>query len=331
MREIGLLTHLFLRKSLRYGTIIFLIVSINFLIPHMMPGDPVTRLLGERALGYDEKVIGDLKNKYGLDKPLTDQYLIYLVSLSRLDLGFSINRKVYISELLMERCFWTLILILPSILIGNIIALLMGAFAGFKEGMRIDVCLSSLYIILFSCPSFLLTMVAIYIFCFHLDWFPMGSLSSGGLKGSAYYIDMGWHLLLPVAVLSAIGSTYIFMVVRSSIVQVKREYFIFVARAKGLSERSVRLGHVLPNILPPFISIFALQMGYMVAGDLIVEVLFSINGMGTLIFDAVLARDYPVMQGAFLVITVFILLCNFVADILYAVVDPRILDAGDKI
>jgi peptide/nickel transport system permease protein len=330
MSDISRFLLFFSRKLLRYGAIILLVLSINFFIPHLMPGDPVTRLLGERAIGYDEKVIEELQERYGLNEPLLEQYLSYLKSISRLDLGFSIKRKVYVSELIEERFLWTLVLILPALVLGDLIALLLGSYCGFKEGRKVDAALSTFYTFLFACPSFLLTMIAIYFFCYRLKWFPLGSLSSGDVHGFYYFVDMIWHLVLPIAVLSAIGSTYVFMIVRSSVIQIKEEYFVFVARSKGLSEKAIRQRHVMPNVMPPFISIVALQLGFVVAGDLIIEILFSINGMGTMIFDAVLARDYPVMQGAFLVLTVFILFFNFVAEILYAVFDPRILDSkGD--
>lgn len=317
----------FFGKILRYGVTLLIILSINFFIPRAMPGDPIIHLLGEDAVRIDKQILDELRAEYGLDRPLHEQYLEYMIGIASLDFGYSIHKNLKVTDLISDRLFWTLMLVLPSIIIGGIVALVFGSIAGFRHGSMVDKGLTSLTILLYTMPSFLFAMVVVSIFSFHLGWFPLGNLASGRLTGLSYILDVGWHLFLPVGILSMFEATYIFMVIRNSITQIMGEYFIFVAKAKGLSNRVIELKHVMKNVMPQFISIMAMNFGFMVSGALIIEIVFSLNGMGTLIYDAVMARDYPVMQGCFVVLTIFVVAANFVADLLYGVSDPRIADA----
>lgn len=313
-----------LGKLIRYGFTLFLILSLNFALPRMMPGDPVVNLLGEEALHNDPRMIELLRAEHSLDRPLHIQYFKYLHSLTSMDLGYSIHKNLSVVELMVASLVWTLLLVFPSVVIGSTLALLFGSLAGFKSKSMADFLLTALALLFYTSPPFLLAMLLLSIFAFHLGLFPLGNLASGGKEGLNYVLDVVWHLFLPVAALSLLGASYKFLVVRNSVTQILDEQFIVAARAKGLTERNILLRHVIRNILPPFISMVALSFGFMVSGALIIEIVFSLNGMGTLIYDAVVARDYPVMQGCFLVLTVFVLAANFAADMLYAAADPRI-------
>lgn len=319
-----------LGKAMRYGITLFIILTINFTIPRMMPGDPMINLLGEDITRVDEAMLDEMRAEYGLDRPLHEQYVKYMIGITGFDFGYSIHKNLKVTELIGDRLFWTTVLVLPSVIIGAALALILGTIAGFRNGGKIDGLLTSISMIMYTCPHFLVAMLAVSIFSFHMGWFPLGNMTSGRLHGIAYVLDVAWHLFLPVAVLSLFGAAYKFLVVRNSIRQILGEYFIFVTKAKGLPDRVIELRHVLRNVLPQFISIVALNFGFMVSGALIIEIVFSLNGMGTLIYDAVLSRDYPVMQGSFVVLTVFVLLANFIADILYGVADPRIGDSKNR-
>lgn len=324
----------FIGKLSRYIIAIFIILSINFFVPRMMPGDPVINLLGEDARNanhFDKKLVEQLHAYYGLDKPLQDQFVSYLLSIKDLNFGYSIHKKLGVTDLIKENLYWTLLLLLPSTILGALIALILGSIAGFDRGGLIDRMLAVIFLLLFTCPSFLLAIMALTIFSYRLGWFPLSGFSSGPSSGIDPLLDILWHLALPVAVLSAVEAAYVFFIVRNSIVQVLGEYFIFVARAKGLTEKAIIFNHVLRNVMPQFISVIALDLGFIVSGAIIIEIAFSLNGMGTLIYDAMMARDYPVIQGAFVVMTAFVLACNFIADLLYGKADPRIGDAGDSI
>lgn len=317
----------FAGKALRYGITLVIILTINFAIPRAMPGDPMINLLGEDAIRIDSQILDELRAQYGLDRPIQDQYIEYMLGAGRLDFGYSIHKNLKVTDLIYDRLFWTLVLIFPSIAIGGLLALILGAIAGFRHGSKVDRLLTGASIIMYSCPSFLFAMIIVTIFSFHLGWFPLGNISSGRTQGFAYLLDIGWHLFLPVAILAVFEAAYIFLIVRNSITQIMGEYFIFVAKAKGLSARVIELRHVMRNVLPQFISIMALNFGFMVSGALIIEIVFSLNGMGTLIYDAVMSRDYPVLQGAFVFLTIFVLAANFLADVLYGITDPRVGDS----
>jgi len=317
-------------KAFRYAITIFIILTLNFFIPRMMPGDPMTNMLGEGARWMDKAYLDELRAEYGLDRPLHEQYLAYLSSLTRLDLGYSIHKSLKVKDLLMERIFWTLLLVFPSVMIGGVVALILGSFAGFRQGSMMDRLMTATLLLLYSSPSFLFAMIMVSIFSFHLGWFPLGNFASGKMHGASYVLDVAWHLIHPITILPLFEATYTYLVIRNSITQILGEYFIFVARAKGLSDRVIELQHVIRSVLPQFISIMALNFGFMVSGALIIEIVFSLNGMGTLIYDAVISRDYPVMQGAFLVLTFFLIAANFAADLLYGIVDPRIADSKDS-
>jgi len=319
-----------IRKTLRYAIIIFVILSLNFMIPRMMPGSPVIALLGETAGEADPDVVARIEAEYGLDKSMSEQYVIYLNSLAHFNLGYSFEKRTRVGELITDRMFWTMVLVLPSVLIGSLAALLVGSVAGYRRGKRFDKVATGILITIMAAPGFLVSMLAIKVFAFYLDWFPLGNMTSGGKEGLELVLDVMYHYALPVTILSCMVMASKFLVVRGSVTQILHEDFIFVARSRGYRERRIASHHVMRNVLPQFISMLALSLGFAVEGALIIEIVFSFNGMGTLLYDAVLSRDYPVMQGCFLTLAVFVLLANFLADLLYGWADPRIRDAAEK-
>jgi len=313
-------------KMLRYGITLFVVLTLNFIIPRVMPGDPMINLLGEDAVRIDTQILDNLRAQYRLDLPLHEQFAAYLSGIGRLDFGYSIQKNLGVTDLLSQRLFPTLLLVFPSIVLGGLAALILGTVCGFKPGSGIDRMITPVAAFLYTVPAFLLAMVMVSLFSFHLGWFPLGSLSSGGKQGILWWIDIAWHLCLPVIVLSMLEAAYGLIVMRSAVSRIMAEYFILVNRSRGLSGRTIGFRHVMKNVLPEFISTMALNFGFMVGGALIIEIVFSLNGMGTLIYEAVKSLDYPVMQGAFAILTLFVLVANFVADLLYGIVDPRIAD-----
>lgn len=311
---------------LRYGVTLMMILSMNFVIPRIMPGDPMINLLGEDAVRVDKEVLDSLRVRYRLDGPLHEQYGVYLLGLARFDFGFSIHKNLRVADLLANRIFRTLMLVLPSVVMGGGAALALGLICGLRSGSGADRWITALATCLYTVPAFLLAMVMVSVFSFHLGWFPLGSFSSGGKQGMSSWLDIGWHLSLPVFILSILEAAFGLIIMRSAVIQVREEYFILVAHAKGLSLRALALKHVLRNVLPQFVSFMALNLGYMVGGALVIEIVFSLNGMGTLIYDAVRSRDYPVMQGAFVVLTLVMLAANLLADLVYGMADPRVAD-----
>lgn len=317
----------FASKVVRYSIIMIIVLTINFLIPRMMPGDPLRNQFGEDYTRMDPVFIEAQRAKYGLDKPLLDQYIAYLSSVARLDLGYSIHQSMSVLDIIEKRLFWTMVITIPAIILGGLLALYLGTLTGLRRGRWFDKVVTGGSMLVYSIPTFFIAMMAVTIFSFYLGWFPLGQIYSGTTEGGAYMLDVAWHLFLPISVLALAGATNKYLVIRNSVTQILDENFIFVARAKGLSDGEIARKHVIRNVLPQFISMMALSFGFIVTGAMLIEIVFSIKGMGSLLYDAISMRDYPVIQGIFVILMVFVLVSNFAADILYGITDPRIRDA----
>jgi peptide/nickel transport system permease protein len=323
------LTRYFARKSVRYLVIIFIVLTINFMLPRMMPGDPIDNILGEPPANIDPQLIDELRHQYGLDRPIGDQYTAYLGSLLNFDFGYSLSMNTKVTGLILYRLGCSVALLLPAIVIGSLAALMSGVYAGSHIGGRFDRVMVSLCTFMFTIPSFLISMLAVTVLAYQLGWFPLGQLSSGDAVGPVHaFVDALQHLFLPIAVLSFLGATSKFLMVRNVSGTIHNEYFVFVAHAKGLSESRIRSRYVLRNIMPQFISMIAMNLGFMVSGSMLIEIVFSLNGMGTLVYDSIMAKDYPLIQGCFVFILIFVLSANFLAELFYGVADPRVGDSN---
>ena len=308
-----------LSKSLRYACSFGLLLLLNFLLPRCMPGDPLVHLLGVEDYLRFPKMVAEVRARYGLDRPLTTQFALYPRNLAEGDLGHSFHYGVPVGDLVIRRLAWTLVLVLPALGLGGLLAGALGAVAGWRSGGRGERWLTLGVLCLHSVPQYGLAMLALFFLAFKLDAFPLGGLSTE--RGA---IDVARHALLPVIVLALSSAAHLYLVMRNTVVDVCPRPFVTAARARGLSSTAVLLRHVLPNALLPFLALFALGLGFSVAGALLVEVVFSWPGMGTLILSAVDNRDYPLLQGCFLVITVSVLAANWLNDMLAGVVDPRL-------
>jgi len=316
------------RQVLRYSISLFIIVTLIFLIPRMMPGDPFVSLLGEEVYYRSPELVTELKAQYGLDRPLPEQYLSYLQNLVQGNLGYSFHYSQPVWDVIAYKMKWTIVLLIPAVILGAILGIVVGAVAGWRRGCGLDTGVTSLFLFIYSMPHYWLAMLFVLIFAFYLGLFPLSGITGGGLEGVQKLRDVLWHMALPVFVLTLFGTTYNYFIMRSSVVQIASEGFVLTARAKGLAEIDVLFRHVLRNAMLPLVTVIALDFGFMVSGALLVEIVFSWGGMGTLVYDAVLARDYPLLHGSFLVIAACVLVANFLADVLYAVLDPRI--KGDE-
>jgi len=320
----------FLSKTVRFVVIAFLVLTIAFILPRLMPGDPVENLFGETVTRVDPAVRESLEAKYGLDQSLWDQYVTFLSTIFSLDFGYSISLSLDVNYLISKRLLWTTIMILPAIAIGAIFSLVLAIRCGMNKGGFADKLLSFMSIMVHTVPGFLVAMVFVRFFSFQLDWFPLGHLSSGTETGLAYYTDIAYHLFLPITVLSLLVGSSKFLILRNSVTQINEDYFIFVARSKGLRERTIAWKHVMRNIMPIFLSLLAMNLGFIISGALLIEIVFSIQGMGTLMYDAILMQDYPVIQAVFIILTFMVLAMNLLAEFLYGIADPRVGDSLDR-
>ena len=310
-------------KTLRYIIVFWAIVSLNFLLPRVMPGDPVINILGEQAFYSSNEALDVLRAQLGLNVPIYIQYVRYIEGIFTGEWGYSylyMQPALSATVLHLRR---TMLLILPGIIMGTAIAAVFGSLAAWYRKSHLDFGLSGIFLLFYAMPHYWLAMLLLTIFSYFLCWFPLGRATSGGLSGWPYLLDAGWHMVLPLLVITIFKAGYDFLIVRSAIITVYGEDYLLSARARGLSEMTVLFKHALRNALAPLATVTAIQFGMLFSGVLLVEVVFSWPGMGTLIYTAINARDYPLLQAAFLIITVCVLLANFIADILYTHLDPK--------
>ena len=323
---------LLFRKFLRYIITFLAMIALIFFISHLMPGSPLKNILGEetyfRMLSQNPETLEELNKEYGLNRPLVEQFIIYLTALVNADLGYSYKYRQPISELILFRLKWTLLLLLPSTVLGAMLGAFFGALTGWNHRSGQDSIFTSWLLFVYSMPHYWLAMLFVLVFAFHLNLFPLSGICSAGSQGFQRLVDILVHMALPVSVLTSLNVSYNYLIMRGSVVQIMGEGFVLTARAKGLMERDVLFRHVLRNAMLPLVTVIALDFGFMVSGALLVEIVFSWGGMGTLVYDAVMARDYPLLHGSFLVIACCVLAANFIADVLYVVLDPR-LRAGE--
>lgn len=307
--------------------IIFCIVTINFVLIRFMPGDPVTHILGEdeylRLEAEAPEVIEEVRRDYGLDKPIWVQYVTYLNKTLHLDFGNSYRTKLPVLETVLFRMQWTLLLTVPAILLSALLGGWLGLLAGWKKNGVLDGICTPIMLLLNTIPTNCMAIILLMVFAFQMGLFPISGITSGGLRGMAKTVDILWHMTLPLAVLVLLRTSSYYMLMKSTVQSIRDEEYITVARSKGFSQRQVLFRHVLKNAFCPYLTSVCMQFGHILGGSMLVEVVFSWKGMGTLIYDAVNAKDFPVLQVCFLFIGICVVLFNFLADILNLAIDPR--------
>ena len=301
-------------------------LSLNFFLPRWMPGSPLAYLAGQDIGIMTPQDRERVMRQAGLDRPLAEQYLIYLGNLARGDLGFSFKQNKPVSLVLVERLPWTLLLTGTALVLATLAGVVFGAVAGWRRGRRADLGALGVFIFLESVPGFWLGMILVAVFGVQLGLLPTFGARDvvARLEGLDYWLDVGQHLILPATTLILITVSATFLTMRYSMLGVLGEEYITVARAKGLAGGQVLFRHAVRNALLPVATVFLLNLGYAVAGATVIETVFSYPGVGRLMYEAALARDYPMLQGGFLIITVSVIVANLLADLLYPLLDPRV-------
>ena len=303
---------------MRHLIALFIIFTLNFIIPRAMPGDPITNLLGENFVA-SEDAIQELKSELGLDKPWHTQFIDYWKDIFSLRLGYSYHFNQKVLSIIFSRIKWTLALLVPSILLGAILGTLFGALSGWKKNNLVNKTTTRAFLAMYSSPPYFLGIILLYLFSF--KW---GLLPFKGFYETGTFFDILQHLFLPILIMSAFAASRNYMIMRGSVLIEKEQLYVVYARAKGLHGDSILFRHIFKNASLPVITLIALDFGFLLSGALFVEIVFSMNGMGTLIYEALLSRDYPVLQGCFLIITLMVIAANFIADVLYSYIDPRV-------
>jgi peptide/nickel transport system permease protein len=312
-------------RGIQAAAIVFLVATLTFVLIHAAPGNPLVAP-GETNRVPPE-VTEQLERQFGLDRPVWEQYLRYLGNLVRGDFGYSFSEYRPVRDAFLERVPNTLLLAGTGLVIMFVLGIVVGAVQGARAGSRTDDVLSLLTLTLYSVPIFWLGLMSLLLFGLLLHVLPVG-----GTHDPVIYDQLGTfgkigdrlrHLALPAATLGLIGAATIARYQRAAMLDVVRQDFVRTARAKGLSERAVLLGHALRNALLPAITLFGLAFPLLLSGAVLVEWVFSWPGLGKLTVDAVRGRDYYVVTGSAIVTTIMVVLGNVLADLLYRLVDPR--------
>jgi len=316
------------KKALDYLLAFIIIISLNFLLPRLLPGDPLAAIYGEEALiAMTSELEAELIERFGLDKSLPEQFIIYLSSLLKADLGYSYYYETSVTKLILGALPWTLLLVGLGLVLSTLLGFILGLESGWNRGRWQDKGILTGLMLLNGFPDFFIGILLLLVFAVSLGIFPLsGALTPyTGLSGFALVRDILWHLSLPLAavVLSEITASY--LLTRTTVITILGEPFILTARAKGLKDTAIRYRHVGKNSLLPILTRTGIRVGRIFAGAIFIEIVFAYPGLGVLIFNSLMARDYPVLQGIFLLVAIGVLATNFIVDLLYKKIDPRVV------
>ncbi|RHG27805.1 ABC transporter permease [Dorea longicatena] len=315
----------FILKRIYTAFIVALVVvALNFFIIKLAPGDPVNIMAGFDNPNEEFKMA--VRAKYNLDKPLITQFFTYIYRLVQGDLGESYYSSRPVTELLAERMGASLLLSGTSAVLAFIIGTVLGLTAGKKEDSMQDKVLSAGTYVANAMPSFWLGLMLIFVFASRLGWLPTQGMYSlrENYTGIARYIDLGKHLILPVTTLVLVQIPGYFRITRSSVIQVMADDYITTFRVTGMSEKKIYMKYVLKNAILPVVTLFGINVAYIVAGSTLVETVFSWQGIGILMYTAIAKRDYNVLMGTYLIIAVSVAFFMILVDVIYAKLDPRI-------
>jgi len=322
----------FVRRFVFYVITFWAAMTINFFIPRIMPGDPVSALIAANQGKISPDAIDALKALFGLDENTTlwQQYVAYWTHLFHFDLGISFSGREPVVDILARSLPWTIGLVGIATIISFTIGTLAGVAIGWRRGTRADVLLP-ISTFFSTVPYFWLALVVIAFFAVRLKWFP-----ASGSYDRSMVPNLSWEFVgsvvyygtLPALTIIVTSVSGWILGMRNMMVTVSSDDYVTVAQAKGLSERSVMFGYAARNAILPQLSSFALSLGFIVGGTLVMETVFSYQGIGYQLLKATSAKDYPLMQGCFLVITLAVLFANVIADLAYGVLDPRTRQEG---
>lgn len=321
----GASTARFLATKIGGGLVsLLLVVVLGFFLFRAMPGNPVRALVQGRPV--NEANIRKLTEEWSLDKSLIVQFFDYLGDLARGDLGTSFKYRQPVADLIGQRIGWTVLLTGTALILAVTLGLFLGTRAAWRHNSKFDHIATGTALVLWSVPTFWLGLIMLVVFSVGLDLFPTAGMTTpGGVDGwLPSVLDVAHHLVLPAITLTAVVYAQYLMVMRSSLLEEMNADYLTTARAKGLRDDQVRRRHAVPNALLPTITIIFLHMGLVLSGAVTVEKVFSWQGLGLLTYEAIQVPDYPLLQGAILVLAAAVIVMNILADIVYRLVDPRV-------
>lgn len=315
---------LILKKVINLVLVLIAVWTLNFFLFHMLPGDPTYALLPARV---DPNIIEDMRHKFGLDKPLLEQYFISLSTTLHGDFGYSWFYKKPVWDVVSYRLQFTLLLAGTGTIISVLLGTYLGVVAGSRRGKTLDTAIVASSLSFYAMPAFWLGMLMLMVLADNLNLFPVRGFEDVSATQRPFIEVLGdriWHMMLPVLVFVLTTISEFVLMMRNTLVDVLTEDYVTTARAKGLDPNGIIKKHAVPNALLPTVATSAMYIGWIVTGAIMIEVVFSWPGVGSLTWEALSKRDFPVLQCIFLVVTLAMLIANFLADILYTYLDPRV-------
>jgi ABC-type dipeptide/oligopeptide/nickel transport system permease component len=324
MQQARLLRYI-LRRILQAVPLLLFVIVLTFLLVHAAPGDPIDILAGQMETTAEYRA--RLRAEFGLDQPLIVQLLTYVRRVLSLDLGHSLRYRRDVLDLIMSRLGPTLLLMGTSLVLSSIFGVLLGAIAARVPYSWTDNTATFVALAGYSMPVFWLGQLLLLLFALNLGWFPTQGMMSlrAPSEGLGRILDILHHLALPALTYSVYNLTLIFRLTRSRMQETLAEDYILTARAKGVHERGVVYHHALRNAMLPVVTVIGLNFGFMLAGSVLTETVFAWPGLGRLMYEAIMARDYPILMGLFIFISFLVIVANVITDIVYAFIDPRVV------
>lgn len=313
---------LFIKKVLYLIIMLFIISLISFLAIHLAPNSFFAS--GELNPNITQESIEHLKAIYGLDKPLYVQYFSWLLAIVQLDFGISFASGAMVKEEILTRIPITLTINIISMFLVFVLSLYLGIKAALNKNRWVDKFTGQLSLLSFSMPSFYLALLMVMVFSLYLEIFPIAGLhSKTNATGLEYYLDMAWHLILPISIITFGGIGSLTLYIRSLTIEILKSDYIFFAKARGLNNRQILRHYILPNLYPPVITLLGLSLPGIIGGSVILESIFSIDGMGLLFYQSALSHDYPVIMGILIIGAFLTLLGNMLADLILLKLNPN--------
>ncbi|MCX6073968.1 MAG: ABC transporter permease [Campylobacterales bacterium] len=311
----------YLVRSLSYTFLmLFLISLISFGAMHAAPN---SFMGGELNPNMTPEHIAQLKAIYGLDKPLLIQYSDWIINLSQLNFGISFVSGKNVNEVILERIPVTLWMNSIALIVTFIVSLWMGIYSAMKVDKMTDTVIGQISLISFAMPSYYLALLLMMLFSVTLDWFPIAGLHSlEPPQGLGYYLDMMWHLCLPILVMVFVGIGSLVLYIRSLTLEILKSDYIYFAKARGIDEKKIIRYFILPNLLPPIVTMLGLSLPGVIGGSVILESMFGIEGMGQLFYLSAMSRDYPVIMGVLMMSAFLTLIGNQIADAVLLKLNP---------
>ena len=313
------------QRTVKGAIVLLAIIVLNFFLIRLAPGDPAVVMAGE-AGASDRIFVAQLREKFGLDKPLPEQLFLYVKGILSLDLGFSFRQQAPVSRLILDRLPATLLLTISAFAISLIFGIFFGVLAARWAGTWADTAITVMALVFYATPIFWIALIAILLFSVEMDWLPSFGYETVGANytGFAHALDVGAHLIMPAMTIGLFFMTTYTRMTRASMLEVKRLDFVKTARAKGRSDGVIQRRHVLRNALLPVVTMAGLHSGTLIGGAVLTETVFAWPGIGRLMYEALLQRDYNLLLGVFVVCSAMVLILNLVTDLVYRMVDPRI-------